>query len=152
MFLKFIYPINNDLTAKVSGFTETTYSAVTGLAYDSTNKKLGLKVGADTVIPFSGKELIYLGTISGDSTMNIKTKYPNEYANFTTSNFICERSTGGSNNYGGVGYNYLEVPTFSKSYSSSTGILSVSGNRAGIGLGSSVYQSISTTVKVYLVK
>lgn len=27
---------------------------MTGLAYDETNKKLGLKVGADTVIPFSG--------------------------------------------------------------------------------------------------
>ena len=51
--MSFIYALNNDLTDKVSGFTETTYSAVTGLAYDSTNKKLGLKVGADTVIPFN---------------------------------------------------------------------------------------------------
>lgn len=46
--------INASLTEKVSGFSDTTYSAVTGLAYDATNKKLGLKVGADTVIPFSG--------------------------------------------------------------------------------------------------
>lgn len=46
--------LNESLTAKVDGFTQDTYAAVTGLAYDATNKKLGLKVGADTVIPFSG--------------------------------------------------------------------------------------------------
>jgi len=45
--------LNSDLTAKVAGFTSGSYTKVTGLAYDSTNKKLGLKVnGADTVIPF----------------------------------------------------------------------------------------------------
>lgn len=41
-------------SSKVSNFTSGNYKAVTGLAYDATNKKLGLKVGADTVIPFSG--------------------------------------------------------------------------------------------------
>jgi len=46
--------LNSDLTAKVGNFTSGNYKAVTGLAYDSTNKKLGLKVGADTIIPFSG--------------------------------------------------------------------------------------------------
>ena len=47
--------LNSDLGAKVAGFTSGSYTKVTGLAYDSTNKKLGLKVnGADTVIPFSG--------------------------------------------------------------------------------------------------
>ena len=51
-----ITQLNADLSDKVSGFTDTTYDAVTGLAYDSTNKKLGLKVGADTVIPFSGEQ------------------------------------------------------------------------------------------------
>lgn len=36
------------------GFTSGGYSPVTGLAYDSTNKKLGLKVGAtNDIIPFS---------------------------------------------------------------------------------------------------
>lgn len=45
--------IDNSLSDKVNGFTDGTYTAVTGLAYDATNKKLGLKVGADTVIPFS---------------------------------------------------------------------------------------------------
>ena len=55
---------------KVSGFTDTTYSAVTGLAYDNTNKELGVKVGADTVIPFSGSgsangTLTIKGTLTG---------------------------------------------------------------------------------------
>lgn len=45
---------NKSLSGKVNGFSDGTYAAVTGLAYDATNKKLGLKVGADTVIPFSG--------------------------------------------------------------------------------------------------
>jgi len=53
--------LNSDLTAKVGNFTSGNYKAVTGLAYDSTNKKLGLKVGADSVIPFSGGlDLSYL--------------------------------------------------------------------------------------------
>ena len=65
--------LNNDLTDKVSGFTETTYSAVTGLAYDSTNKKLGLKVGADTVIPFSGGGAKLVGTKYSDGTFNVST-------------------------------------------------------------------------------
>lgn len=48
----------NDLTAKVTKFSGTdssnTYVTIDQLAYDATNKKLGLKVnGADTVIPFS---------------------------------------------------------------------------------------------------
>lgn len=53
--------INDNLTGKVTKFSGTdsgnTYVTVDGLAYDATNKKLGLKVnGADTVIPFSGKQ------------------------------------------------------------------------------------------------
>lgn len=44
---------NSSLSEKISGFTSDTYEAVTGLAYDATNNKIGLKVGADTVIPFS---------------------------------------------------------------------------------------------------
>jgi hypothetical protein len=52
--------INDNLTEKVTKFSGTdsgnTYVTVDGLAYDATNKKLGLKVnGADTVIPFSGE-------------------------------------------------------------------------------------------------
>lgn len=52
-----INELSNDLTdvnnSKVSHFSSGTYSPVTGLSYDQTNKKLGLKVnGADTVIPF----------------------------------------------------------------------------------------------------
>ena len=57
-----IEQLNSDLSAKVAGFTSGDYTKVTGLAYDSTNKKLGLKVnGADTVIPFSssGKKFTF---------------------------------------------------------------------------------------------
>lgn len=58
--------LNNSLSGKVDGFTDGDYAAVTGLAYDTTNKKLGLKVGADTVIPFSkgGGKLVKIGSIS----------------------------------------------------------------------------------------
>ncbi len=49
--------VNNALSTKVTGFKSGNYAAVTGLAYDSTNKKLGLKVGADTIIPFSSLTL-----------------------------------------------------------------------------------------------
>ena len=53
--------LNSDLGAKVAGFTSGSYTKVTGLAYDSTNKKLGLKVnGADTVIPFSSGTASYV--------------------------------------------------------------------------------------------
>ena len=45
----------SSLKGKVGNFTSGNYKAVTGLAYDPTNKKLGLKVGADTVIPFNSK-------------------------------------------------------------------------------------------------
>lgn len=51
------YKINASLTEKVAQHSDTTYSAVKGLGYDATGKKLGLVVsqgGADTVIPFSG--------------------------------------------------------------------------------------------------
>ena len=49
-----ITQLNNDLTDKVDHFSSGNYQPVTGLSYDATNKKLGLKVnGADTVIPFS---------------------------------------------------------------------------------------------------
>jgi hypothetical protein len=50
--------INDNLTKKVTKFSGTdsgnTYVTVDGLAYDATNKRLGLKVnGADPVIPFN---------------------------------------------------------------------------------------------------
>lgn len=55
MFIVLLTCLNSSLSEKVSGFTSDTYEAVTGLAYDATNHKIGLKVGADTVIPFSNK-------------------------------------------------------------------------------------------------
>lgn len=64
-FLVDALPIKELDNNKVSGFTQDTYSAVTGLAYDATNNKLGLKVGADTVIPFSS---------SGEITLTIPTQ------------------------------------------------------------------------------
>ena len=60
--------LNSSLSDKVSGFTSDTYEAVTGLAYDPTNKKLGLKVGADTVIPFSNK--VYIKTFKNTCSLS----------------------------------------------------------------------------------
>ncbi len=55
------------LTDKVNRWSGTdsgnTYVTVDSLAYDSTNKTLGLKVnGADTVIPFSGSGALKIST------------------------------------------------------------------------------------------
>ncbi len=72
----------------VGGFADGDYAAVTGLAYDATNKKLGLKVGADTVIPFKGgKQVINLGV---GTSFNV-TSYPG-YESFTNANFIVEQA------------------------------------------------------------
>lgn len=59
--------INASLTEKVAQHSDTTYSAVKGLGYDATGKKLGLVVsqgGADTVIPFSGGGIVKSGIAS----------------------------------------------------------------------------------------
>lgn len=70
-----VQELNSSLTDKVSGFTSGNYKSVTGLAYDSTNKKLGLKVGADTVIPFSGGwEEIKVVTLTSNLTIDIGRK------------------------------------------------------------------------------
>lgn len=60
--------VDSSLSNKVGNFTSGNYKAVTGLAYDPTNNKLGLKVGADTVIPFSGtwKELLVVNKYAGN--------------------------------------------------------------------------------------
>lgn len=67
------------LKEKVAGFTSGNYAAVTGLAYDATTKKLGLKVGGASteIVPFlSGSfenvELIGADT-SKDSTVAFST-------------------------------------------------------------------------------
>lgn len=64
--------VTQNLNQKVTKFSGTdsgnTYVPVDQLAYDETNKKLGLKVnGADTVIPFSG----------GGGAKLVGTKYSN---------------------------------------------------------------------------
>lgn len=49
-------PINASLTELVSQYSDSTYSVVKGIGYDSTGKKIGLIVeigGADTLVPFS---------------------------------------------------------------------------------------------------
>lgn len=118
--------LNDSLSGKVGGFTDGDYTAVTGLAYDATNKKLGLKVGADTVIPFKGgKQVIDLGV---GRSFNI-TSYPG-YESFTNANFIVEQAAtpGISNSRGypiGDGNTYYVDGTFGlyKNYNASTGIL-----------------------------
>ena len=91
LFLTFILQIittknsnlNESLSGKVGGFTNGDYAAVTGLAYDATNKKLGLKVGADTVIPFkngatitTNRMVVNSGTLGavvvGSTVTNVK--------------------------------------------------------------------------------
>lgn len=67
--------LNNSLADKVSGFASGNYESVTGLAYDPTNKQLGLKVGADSVIPFSGGwEDIKVVTLTSALTIDIGRK------------------------------------------------------------------------------
>ena len=118
--------LNDSLSGMVGGFADGDYTAVTGLAYDATNKKLGLKVGADTVIPFKGgKQVIDLGV---GTSFNV-TSYPG-YESFTNANFIVEQAAtpGISNARGyviGDGQTYYVDGTFGlyKSYNANTGIL-----------------------------
>lgn len=118
--------LNDSLSGMVGGFADGDYTAVTGLAYDATNKKLGLKVGADTVIPFKGgKQVIDLGV---GTSFNV-TSYPG-YESFTNANFIVEQAAapGISNSRGypiGDGQTYYVDGTFGlyKSYNANTGIL-----------------------------
>lgn len=50
-----INQMHTDLEDKIDHFTSGNYLPVTGLAYNPTTKKMGLKVdGADSVTPFSG--------------------------------------------------------------------------------------------------
>lgn len=118
--------LNESLSGMVGGFADGDYTAVTGLAYDATNKKLGLKVGADTVIPFSsGKQIVYLGI---GTSFNV-TSYSG-YKSFTSANFIVEQaSVYAINNARGYvigdGQTYYVDGTFGlyKNYNASTGIL-----------------------------
>ena len=79
----FQFPLFQNLTEKVSQYSDTTYSVVKGLGVDTTNKKLGLIIegegGADTLLPFSGKEPPEIET-------QISTIYANSYITFTVTN------------------------------------------------------------------
>ena len=68
--------LNSDLGAKVGNFTSGNYKAVTGLAYDSTNKQLGLKVGADTIIPFSSGGTSKIFTVYMDNNGHVWVSNP----------------------------------------------------------------------------
>ena len=56
---------------KIDRFSDGSYTEITGIAYDKTHKKLGLRLaGADSVIPFSsGAKLI--GTYSANASVNV---------------------------------------------------------------------------------
>lgn len=129
--------LNESLSGKVDGFTDDTYAAVTGLAYDATSKKLGIKVGADTVIPFKkgGGKLVQIGSISlpdwsGSNSTTIDCTGLEGWESMTDDSFsvvltgssIHSWSTGDVtiDRYGGIGA--------SKSYNAATGKLTVSCN------------------------
>lgn len=87
---------NTALINKVSKFVGGGYVPVDSLAYDETNKKLGLKVnGADTVIPFKGgfKEMWVIGHYSNvqnacivvlDGDFNVTHSWLNQTSNVQT--------------------------------------------------------------------
>ena len=126
--------LNSSLSEKVSGFTSDTYEAVTGLAYDATSNKIGLKVGADTVIPFKSGEIIKIASgLSGANSNNVDCTNISGYQNLTNANFFA-KATGSTgfhteNSFGGA----------SMSYNSSTGILTVGTFGVQIGGYCSVY-------------
>jgi hypothetical protein len=86
--------VNTAMANKVNKFTGGGYVPVDSLAYDSTNKKLGLKVnGADTVIPFSsgGARCV----MSGSMTSHPQTYYTGFFMayNFETGDVKSYKST-----------------------------------------------------------
>ena len=154
-----ITELNNDLSDKVNSYSGTdsgnTYVTVDSIGYDSTNKKLGLKVnGADTVIPFSGEEIIYLG--SGTS---FDLKSYSSYSDFTASNFICEINN--ETGYISANANYdsayaTSSISLNKTYDPITGILNASATlqtQVHQGSGYHFYQTQNkvVTVKAYLI-
>lgn len=92
--------VTQNLNQKVTKFSGTdsgnTYVTVDQIAYDETNKKLGLKVnGADTVIPFSGEIKATLiatrstgwGSTDSSGYTAIPSKYKALIVQFTGANF-----------------------------------------------------------------
>ena len=148
--------LNESLSGKVDGFTEGTYAAVTGLAYDATSKKLGLKVGADAVIPFSkgGGKLVKIGNISlaqwsGATSTTIDCTKLEGWQSMTNDSFAVVLSTVSVSSWntrdltfsksGGIGA--------SKSYDASTGKLTVScsGTQTRTYHGGGGYSYLTTT-------
>ena len=146
---------NNDLTDKVSGFTETTYSAVTGLAYDSTNKKLGLKVGADTVIPFSGGGAKLVGTYSSNATVDVSA-----YGATSASQFLAVITSSSGSSASGYTQGIPSNGYYTISSSVTMPSLTLNGNSLAVNVGYNTFSvsgvvnrtdSVNNAVKVYYV-
>ena len=92
----------------------------------------------------------------GNQTIDVRSKFPNDYQSFTTSNFIIAITEGWTSNFG---ENNVQVQgrcyPYRGSYNSSTGQLSVSGTptcmyRTGGGTNVNYYQGV-TRYEVYLI-
>lgn len=151
-----ISQLNNDLTDKVERMTDVSgYQTVDVLGYNPITKNLGLKVnGADTVIPFSRKEIIYLGN---GTSFDLKSY--SDYSDFTESNFICEINS--ETGYVSANANYdsayaTSSISLNKTYNPATGILNASATlqtQVHQGSGHHFYQTQNkvVTVKAYLI-
>lgn len=136
--------------SKIDRFSNSTYTEVTGLAYDPVRRKLGLKLaGADSVVPFNSKsDILTVHTFSGSAqykgsvaeptsvTINMKTK-TNRWAELTTANFfnIVTESLYNTGPYaqsptGRAGI-FVSVHAPETSYNPSTGILTIRQAYAG---------------------
>lgn len=137
-----ISELNSGLGNKTSKYSGTsggaTYVTVDSIGYDSTNKKLGLKVnGADTVIPFSSHSSATLLATSNFDSFN-KSGYTHLIIRCTSgSDTIVENVTGaafiiGKNN--GAPYGELRCGSVTAqgiSFASSGGILTSAGGTYG---------------------
>lgn len=92
----------------MNNFTSGNYKPVTGISYNATTKKMGLKVnGADTVIPFSSGA-VHLGRYSANETIDVTglgATSANQFLVTTASgNASAFSSAGGSNISSSSGY------------------------------------------------
>lgn len=116
---------NTALINKVSKFVGGGYVPVDSIAYDETNKKLGLKVnGADTVIPFKSGGVYLLASNIGSGNFNVASKYPN-YANLTVDNFLIKPKVLGGYANTGAASQWDKRGNADMSYNPNTGILSM---------------------------
>lgn len=114
------------------------------------NPKGEVQTGTLSII---GAYKIFSG--QGNQTIDVRSKFPNDYQSFTTSNFIIAITEGWTSNFG---ENNVQVQgrcyPYKGSYNSITGQLSVSGTptcmyRTGGGTNVNYYQGV-TRYEVYL--